>query len=513
MRKVIPLEKVKTKCAAGLQLLAAFDLFGEHRFAQRFELVDQRLELLRIDATDVDLDDFGELKQRAVISWRLRLFPDRQNETGSPQLFAPRHRFGRRGEDAHAAPQPPREKWTFSGPFGTYDRAQLQRGFKIYREVCQACHGLTLVSFRNLSEPGGPGFTKEQVDAIAAEYKVKDGPNDQGEMFERAGRAGDRFPSNFANEQAARAANGGAYPPDMSVLAKARSYERGFPWFLIDIVGQYQEGGPDYIAALLQGYKEPPAGFELPSGSNYNEYFPGHAIGMPQPLQDGQVTYTDGTPATLRQYARDVTAFLMWTAEPHMEARKRLGFQVMIFLLCCRASCTSPRRRSGTRSRSRAKRLPARIRAPPACDNEFARAPGAARHDARHPGPFCVQGSRGVRQRHAVPGLNDQPKPLSGMGTIAADRAGGAHHVGDAHLCQRSAETLLGGRQRRQDRFADQTRNDLRVARTVLDRSGGTQDLFGGNVRRVARQCVAATRTTDARNSPSRTSACNTGSR
>jgi ubiquinol-cytochrome c reductase cytochrome b/c1 subunit len=236
-------------------------------------------------------------------------------------------------EDAHGAPQPPRQKWSFAGPFGTYDRAQLQRGFKIYREVCQACHGLSMLSFRNLAEPGGPGFTKEQVEAIAAEYKVKDGPNDQGEMFERNGRPGDRFPANFANEQAARAANGGAYPPDMSVLAKARSYERGFPWFLIDIVGQYQEGGPDYITALLEGYKEAPAGFALPEGSNYNEYFPGHAIGMPQPLQDGQVTYTDGAPATLRQYAKDVTAFLVWTAEPHMEARKRLGFQVMIFLL------------------------------------------------------------------------------------------------------------------------------------------------------------------------------------
>jgi ubiquinol-cytochrome c reductase cytochrome b/c1 subunit len=236
-------------------------------------------------------------------------------------------------EHAHESPQPPREKWTFAGPFGHFDRAQLQRGFKIYREVCQACHSLSLVSFRNLAEEGGPEFSRAQAEAVAAEYKVKDGPNDQGEMFERSGRAADHFPPNFANEQAARAANGGAYPPDMSVLAKARTYERGFPWFLIDIVSQYQEQGPDYIAAILQGYKDPPAGFALPAGSNYNEYFPGHAIGMPQPLQDGQVEYTDGTPATLRNYARDVASFLVWAAEPHMEARKRTGFQVMIFLI------------------------------------------------------------------------------------------------------------------------------------------------------------------------------------
>jgi ubiquinol-cytochrome c reductase cytochrome b/c1 subunit len=234
---------------------------------------------------------------------------------------------------AEGAPQPPRQKWTFSGPFGTFDRAQLQRGFKVYREVCQACHSLSLVSFRNLAEPGGPEFSRAQAEAVAAEYTVKDGPNDQGEMFERKGRLADRFPPTFANEQAARAANGGAYPPDLSVIAKARTYERGFPWFLFDIVSQYQENGPDYIVAILEGYKEPPAGFELPAGSNYNEYFPGHAIGMPQPLQDGQVEYPDGTPATLHNYAKDVTAFLMWTAEPHMEARKRIGFQVMIFLL------------------------------------------------------------------------------------------------------------------------------------------------------------------------------------
>jgi cytochrome c1 len=209
----------------------------------------------------------------------------------------------------------------------------LQRGFKIYREVCQSCHGLTLLSFRNLAERGGPEFSRAQAAAVAAEYKIKDGPNDQGEMFERPGRVADRFPAPFPNEQAARAANGGASPPDLSLAAKARTYERGFPWFVFDIFTQYQEQGVDYITALLKGYEDPPQGFTLPQGSQYNKYFPGHAIGMPPPLQDNQVTYDDGSPQTLDQYSKDVAAFLMWTAEPHLESRKRIGFQVMIFLI------------------------------------------------------------------------------------------------------------------------------------------------------------------------------------
>jgi len=229
--------------------------------------------------------------------------------------------------------KPPRQSWSFHGPIGLYDRAQLQRGFKIYREVCQSCHSLSLLSFRNLGEKGGPEFTSAQVAAIAAEYKVKDGPNDQGEMFERPGRPADRFPAPFPNEQAARAANGGAAPPDMSVLAKARGYERGFPWFVLDVFTQYQELGPDYIAAILNGYEKPPSDLKLPDGASYNKYFPGHAIGMPKPLSDGQVEYTDGTPATLDQYSKDIAAFLMWAAEPTLEARKRLGGQVMIYLI------------------------------------------------------------------------------------------------------------------------------------------------------------------------------------
>lgn len=228
---------------------------------------------------------------------------------------------------------PPREKWSFSGPFGKFDRAQLQRGFKVYREVCQNCHGLALLSFRNLAEAGGPGFSPAQAAAVAAEYKIKDGPNDAGDMFERPGRPADRFPSPFANENAARAVNGGAYPPDLSVMAKARTYERGFPWFVLDVFTQYQEQGPDYLAALIKGYGQPPAGMNMPSGMSYNKYFPGHMIGMPQPIQDGQISYDDGTKGTIDQYAKDVTAFMAWAAEPHMEARKRIGFQVFIFLI------------------------------------------------------------------------------------------------------------------------------------------------------------------------------------
>src|SRR3989440_9295251 len=229
---------------------------------------------------------------------------------------------------------PPAQKWSFAGPFGKYDRGSLQRGLKVYKEVCSACHSLSYISFRNLAEAGGPGYSAAQALAFAADYKIKDGPNDQGDMFERPGRAADYFPSPFPNEQAARAANGGAAPPDLSLITKARSYKRGFPMFVIDFFTQYQEQGPDYVSAVLQGYEDkPPAGFNLPSGSFYNKYFPGHAIKMPKPLSDGQVTYDDGSPATVAQYAKDVVTFLMWAAEPHMEARKHLGFQVFAFLI------------------------------------------------------------------------------------------------------------------------------------------------------------------------------------
>lgn len=232
----------------------------------------------------------------------------------------------------HDTPVPPKLKWSFAGPFGKYDQAQLQRGFKIYKEVCAACHSLQMLAFRNLADTGGPGFSEEQAAAVAAEYKIKD-LDDKGEPVERTGRLADSFLSSFANELAAKAANGGVAPPDMSTLAKARTYERGFPWFVFDAITQYQEQGPDYIAALLKGYEEPPKGFQLPSGGYYNRYFPGHNIAMPPPLQANQVTYDDGAPQTMDQYSKDISAFLMWAAEPHLVARKRMGFQVMIFLI------------------------------------------------------------------------------------------------------------------------------------------------------------------------------------
>ena len=234
---------------------------------------------------------------------------------------------------AEESETPPMNKWSFAGLFGTFDRGQLQRGFKVYHDVCQNCHSLKLLSFRNLAEPGGPGFSEAQAESLAAEYKVKDA-NDQGEIVERPGRAGDRFPPPFENDAQARQVTGGAIPPDMSVLAKARGYERGFPKFVFDMFVPYQEAGPDYIVAILKGYTDPPAGVSLPSGTSYNAAFPApHFIGMKKPLTDGQVEYTDGAPQTVDQYAKDVSAFLMWAAEPHLEARKRLGMQVMIFLI------------------------------------------------------------------------------------------------------------------------------------------------------------------------------------
>jgi ubiquinol-cytochrome c reductase cytochrome b/c1 subunit len=233
---------------------------------------------------------------------------------------------------AQEVENPPMLKWSFSGLFGSYDRAQLQRGFKVYHDVCQNCHSLKLLAFRNLSEPGGPTFTPAQVETIAAEYKVKD-LNDQGEMAERPARPADRFPPPFESDAQARQVTGGALPPDMSVLAKARGFERGFPWFVFDIFLPYQEAGPDYIAAIIKGFEEKPPNVTLPPNTFYNKFFPAHAIGMRPPLTDKQIEYTDGSPQTVDQYAKDVAAFLMWAAEPHLDTRKRVGFQVMIFLI------------------------------------------------------------------------------------------------------------------------------------------------------------------------------------
>lgn len=213
---------------------------------------------------------------------------------------------------AGEAPVPPAQDWSFNGIFGTFDRAALQRGFQVYKEVCSGCHSMNLLAYRNLHDLG---FNEEEVAAIAAQYRVTDGPDDTGAMFERPGRPTDTFVSPFANEQAARAANNGALPPDLSVITKARG------------------GGPDYIYGLLTGYEEPPPGVQLMAGMHYNEYFPGHQIAMPNMLSPGLVEYADGTEATSEQMAWDVVTFLTWAAEPHMETRKEMGVQVILFLI------------------------------------------------------------------------------------------------------------------------------------------------------------------------------------
>ncbi len=211
--------------------------------------------------------------------------------------------------------EPKDEEWSFSGIFGTYDRAALQRGFQVYKQVCAACHAVNLMSYRNLSQPGGPEFTPAQVKVLAAEVDVQDGPNDEGDMFDRPGRPSDRFVSPFPNEEAARAANGGALPPDLSVLVKTR------------------KNGANYLYSLLTGYQDPPAGMTLRDGVNYNPYFVGHQIAMPPPLSEDAVEYTDGTKPTVENMAKDIVTFLTWTSEPHMEARKTMGFKVLIYLL------------------------------------------------------------------------------------------------------------------------------------------------------------------------------------
>ncbi|SDR34175.1 cytochrome c1 [Pseudovibrio sp. Tun.PSC04-5.I4] len=231
-------------------------------------------------------------------------------------------------------PHVEKQSWSFAGPFGQFNKPQLQRGLQVYTEVCASCHGLGLVSFRNLAEEGGPGFSPEEVKALAAEYSIEDGPDGEGEMFERDGKPFDKFPSPFPNEQAARASNNGALPPDLSLIAKARAVTRGFPWFVLDMATMYQENGPDYLYGLLTGYHDAPEGVEVPEGQYYNPNFiAGATLAMAPPLYDEAVEYSDGSPMTTDQYARDVTAFLMWAAEPHLEARKQIGFGVLAFLI------------------------------------------------------------------------------------------------------------------------------------------------------------------------------------
>lgn len=209
---------------------------------------------------------------------------------------------------------PKQANWAFDGVYGTFDDIAIQRGLQVYREVCAACHGMKRVPFRRLTEIG---FSEEEVKALAAEYTVMDGPNDEGEMFERPGKPSDKFPSPYANEQQARSLNNGAYPPDLSLLTKARA------------------DGANYVYSLLTGYDEQPEEghhVELMAGQYYNPYMPGGKIAMPKPLNDGQVEYQDGTEASVEQMSKDVVSFMQWAAEPEMEQRKKMGLRVMIFL-------------------------------------------------------------------------------------------------------------------------------------------------------------------------------------
>ncbi len=236
-------------------------------------------------------------------------------------------------------PEIKRQDWSFNGFNGKYNKAQLQRGFGVYKEVCSACHGLKLLSYRNLAQKGGPEFSKEQALAIAKEATVIDGVDDSGDPKERPGKLSDRFQSPFKNEAEARSANNGAYPPDFSVLAKARTIHRHVPWYTepyywaYDIVTAYEEKGSDYIYALLTGYGTAPNGVTLGDGMSYNKVFAGHQIAMAAPLTEDAVEYTDGTPTTVEQHAKDVTAFMAWASEPHLNARKDLGKRVQIYLL------------------------------------------------------------------------------------------------------------------------------------------------------------------------------------
>jgi len=205
--------------------------------------------------------------------------------------------------------------WSFKGLFGKFDRGSLQRGYQIYSEVCAGCHSMKYLSYRNLIEKGGPEFSVDQAKAIAASFEVTDGPNADGEMFVRPGKLSDKFVMPYENEKAAQAANGGAYPPDMSVLAKARS------------------GGANYLYSILLGYEAPPSDIILDEGVYYNKYMYGNNIKMAKPLEDGSVEYSDGTTATEEQMAKDVATFLMWAAEPHLESRHKMGFKAIVYLI------------------------------------------------------------------------------------------------------------------------------------------------------------------------------------
>ena len=213
--------------------------------------------------------------------------------------------------DAHHAPELPKQDWSFSGPFGSYDRAALQRGFQVYKQVCAACHGMKRVAYRNLS---ALGYSEDQIKSVAAEYTFMDGPDEEGEMFERPGKPSDHFKSPYLNDNQAKASNNGALPPDLSLIVKSRV------------------GGADYLYALLTGYETAPAGVELAAGQHWNKYMSGNKIAMPAPLLEGAVAYEDGSPTTVAQYSSDVAHFLAWASEPELETRKQTGIKVIIFL-------------------------------------------------------------------------------------------------------------------------------------------------------------------------------------
>ncbi len=232
-------------------------------------------------------------------------------------------------QSAADQPNPARQDWSFAGAFGVFNQAQLQRGFQVYKEVCSNCHALS-IPFRSLADPNGPGFSVDQVKTLAASYQITNAePNDKGEIFKRPGTLADDIPrpEAYPNEQAAAATFGKA-PPDMALLARSLKYDRGFPWFIFDALPglEYQEMGADYIYAILNGYTKP-------DDPQWNLYFPGHKIAMPQPLTDGAVKYTAGTAPTLKNYAKDVAAFLSWASEPQLAERKKVGLRVMIFLI------------------------------------------------------------------------------------------------------------------------------------------------------------------------------------
>src|SRR3990172_10918320 len=216
------------------------------------------------------------------------------------------------GEPMHEQAELHKQRWPHKRLFGVYDKAAVQRGFQVHKEVCSACHAMKFLSYRNLADLG---YTTDEVKAVAAQYTVTDGPDDDGEMFERPALPSDHFKSPFKNDKAARASNNGALPPDLSLLVKAR------------------KGGEDYIFALLTGFRDAPSEVQMQPGMSYNKYFPGQQIAMAKPLADCHVTYSSGAAASSEQAARDVTQFLAWAAEPHLEQRKRMGLKVIIFLL------------------------------------------------------------------------------------------------------------------------------------------------------------------------------------